>query len=277
MIERFLLHRRSRFLVYILLMVMSFLYLLPLYGLINTSLKTSEGIASGPITPIDHLYLGAYKQAFDSLKQPLINSGIIVLGATGLSTILGAMTGYVFSKFKFRGSEVIFFLIVIGFYLPYQSILIPLVRFMGAVHLFNTYFGLILTHTAYGLPITSLLFRNYYASIPNELLESASVDGCTFFSAFSKIILPLSLPGFVVVGIFQFANIWNDYLFGLTLTQGVRAQPVTVAVANLRGTMTAVWNVQMAGAVIASLPVILIYIFLLKLVVKGLLMGSVKG
>jgi len=277
MVERFLAFGKPRFLIYGLLIFMSFLYLLPLYGLINTSFKTSKGIASGPITPVDHLYFGAYKKAFSSLKRPLINTSIIVVGATVLSTTLGAMTGYVFSKFKFKGSEVIFFLIVLGFYLPYQSILIPLVRFMGTVHLFNTYFGLILTHTAYGMPITTLLFRNYYASIPNELLDSASVDGCTFFSAFTKIMLPLSLPGFAVVGIFQFANIWNDYLFGLTLTQGVQAQPVTVAVANLKGTMTAVWNVQMAGAMIASLPIILVYIFLLKLVVKGLLMGSIKG
>lgn len=277
MIERLSMHRTSRVIIYILVAFMSVLYLLPLYGLVNTSLKTSEGIASGPIALTDQLYFGAYEKAFASLQRPLINTGIVVLGATALSTILGAMAGYVFAKFKFKGSEVIFFLIIAGFYLPYQSILIPLVRFMGALNLYNTFFGLILTHTAYGVPITSLLFRNYYAAIPNELLESASVDGCTFFGVFRRIMLPLSLPGFAVVGIFQFTNVWNDYLFGLTLTQGIQAQPVTVAVANLRGTMTAVWNVQMAGALIASLPIVLIYVVLLKLVVKGLLMGSVKG
>jgi len=269
--------RASRVAVYALLILMTVLYLLPLYGLINTSFKTSEDIANGPIAPASSLYLGAYKAAASSLGRPLLNSAIVVVGATLFSTILGAMAGYVFSKFRFRGSEILFFLVILGFYLPYQAILIPLVRFMGTIHLFNTYFGLILTHTAYGVPITTLLFRNYYATIPNELLESASVDGCSFFSAFRRIMLPLSLPGFAVVGIFQFANVWNDYLFGLTLTQGVNAQPVTVAVANLRGTMTAVWNVQMAGAFLSSLPIILIYIFLLKLVVKGLLMGSVKG
>ena len=120
------------------------------------------------------------------------------------------------------------------------------------------------------------MFRNYFDPIPDSLIESAEIDGCSVTKVFTKIMLPISLPGFAVVGIFQFTNIWNDYLFGLTLTQGVTSQPVTVAVANLKGTTTAAWNVQMAGAFMSSLPVLVIYLFFLRLIIKGLLLGSVK-
>jgi glucose/mannose transport system permease protein len=127
------------------------------------------------------------------------------------------------------------------------------------------------------MPITTLLFRNYYEGIPQELVDASLVDGCGTFKTYLKIFLPLSLPAFAVVGIFQFTNIWNEFLFGLTLTRGVTYQPVTVAVANLKGTTVAAWNVVCAGATITTIPVVLIYIFLLKMIIKGLLMGSVKG
>lgn len=263
--------------LYIVLVGLVFFYLFPIYTLINTSLKTTQDLIWGPVAPTKHLYFGAYQEALDRIHKPLLNSIIITVFATVISSFLGAMSGYVFSKFSFRGSTTLFFIIIIGFYIAPQSILIPLVKFIGKIGLYNTCLGLILTHVAYGMPITTLLFRNYYESIPRELVESAQIDGCGVSDVFTRIILPLSLPGFAVVAIFQFTNIWNEFLFGLILSRGIAAQPVTVAVANLKGTTFAAWNVQMAGAFIVVIPVMLVYIFLLKLIVKGLLLGSIKG
>jgi len=267
----------KRIILYIILIGLAFFYLFPIYTLINTSLKTTQDLIWGPVVPTKQIYFGAYQEALSRIHKPLVNSIVITGFATIISSLLGAMSGYVFSKFPFRGSTILFFIVIIGFYIAPQSILIPLVRFLGMIGLYNTYFGLILTHVAYGMPITTLLFRNYYESIPNDLVESAKIDGCGVSEVFTRIILPLSLPGFAVVGIFQFTNIWNEFLFGLTLTRGVATQPVTVAVANLKGTTFAAWNVQMAGAFIVVIPVMLVYIFLLKLIVKGLLLGSIKG
>ena len=263
--------------LYLVLIVLALFYLFPLYTLINTSLKTDLEIIWGPVAPAKHLYLGAYAIAFQEIKRPIINSLVITSFATVISSLLGAMSGYIFSKFPFRGSNLMFFMIAIGLYIAPQSILIPLVRFIGTIGLYNTWAGLILTHVGYGMPYTTLLFKNYYETIPTSLIESAKIDGCTVLQAFRRIMLPLSLPGFAVVGIFQFTNIWNEYLFGLTLTQGKDAQPATVAVANLVGTTVAAWNVHMAGALIIVLPVLLIYVFLIKVIVKGLLLGSIKG
>jgi glucose/mannose transport system permease protein len=264
-------------LIYLVLIALAFFYLFPVYTLVNTSLKTDEDIKYGPVTPTHSIYFGAYIQAFNRIKKQLLNSAIIAVFATILSSVLGSMSGYIFSKFRFKGDKVIFLVLVLGFYIAPQSILIPLVIFMGKIGFFNTYYGLILTHVAYGMPITTLLFRNYYEGIPQELVDASLVDGCGTFKTYLKIFLPLSLPAFAVVGIFQFTNIWNEFLFGLTLTRGVTYQPVTVAVANLKGTTVAAWNVVCAGATITTIPVVLIYIFLLKMIIKGLLMGSVKG
>lgn len=264
-------------LLYLVLVILALFYLFPLYTLVNTSLKKDTEIMWGPVTPVKDVYFGAYATAFHEIKQPILNSIIITASATVISSFLGAMSGYIFSKYRFRGSNVLFFTIALGLYIAPQSILIPLVRLMGLVGLYNTKLSLIITHVAYGMPYTTLLFKNYYEVIPGSLIECARIDGCGVARAFREIMLPLSLPGFAVVGIFQFTNIWNEYLFGLTLTRGKEAQPATVAVANLVGTTVAAWNVHMAGAFIIVLPVLFIYIFLIRTIVKGLLMGSIKG
>ena len=164
-----------------------------------------------------------------------------------------------------------------GFFIPYQSILFPLVRFLQTIGVYGTVPGLVLVHVVYGIPITTLIFRNYFATVPTELLEAARVDGAGITTTFISIMLPLSIPAFVVVGIFQFTNIWNDFLFGITVVPNPKAQPVTVALNNLSGSFSVEWNVVMAGAVIAALPTASIYIFLGRFFVRGLLAGSVKG
>jgi len=268
--------RFGRVIIYILLLALSVFYLLPIYSLLNTSLKPESELAKAPIKPVNNPTLSAYKKAFARIKGNLWNSVVMTASATALSSLLGCMAGYIFAKYKFTGSSIIFFVIIVGFYIAPQSILIPLVKFIGSLGLYNSIFGLILTHTAYGIPITTLLFYNYIKPIPESLIEIAQIDGASVLQIFTRIIIPLSLPGFAVVGIFQFTNIWNEFLFGLTLTSGAGSQPVTVAVANLKGTTVAAWNVHMAGATISIIPVLLIYIFFLRLVIKGLLLGSVK-
>jgi len=134
-----------------------------------------------------------------------------------------------------------------------------------------------MVHVIYGIPITTLIFRNYYDEIPNELIEASSIDGAGFIDTYAKVLLPISVPGFVVVAIWQFTNIWNEFLFAVTVTNNPSQQPITVALVNLAGSQVVQWNVQMAGALIAALPTLLVYVFLGKYFIKGLLAGSVKG
>ena len=211
------------------------------------------------------------------------NSLQMVIPATVLSALIGAVNGYVLSKFKFRGSDLLFTLMLFGFFIPYQAILLPMVQFLQTlnrvtgIQFYGTLLGLVLVHVVYGIPITTLIFRNFYANIPTELLEAARVDGANMWTIFTRIMLPLSIPAFVVVGIFQFTNIWNDFIFGVTIVQNPDAQPVTIALNNLSGSFSVDWNVVMAGAVVAALPTALIYIFLSRYFIRGLLAGSVKG
>ena len=264
-------------LIYVPLLVLVVFYTFPIFALVNTSFKPTEEIKYGPMRLPDKATFQSYTLAMERLLEPLLNSAKMSLLATAISSFVGSMTGYIFSKFKFKGSNILFIVVIVGFYIAPQSILIPLVLFMGRMGLYNTITSLVLTHTAYGVPITTMLFKNYYDNIPDELVDSAIVDGCDVPRIFTSIFLPLSLPGFAVVGIFQFTNIWNEFLFGLTLTQGVHSQPITVAVSNLKGTTVAAWNQICAGAIISTLPVVVIYVVLMNLIVKGLLMGSVKG
>ncbi|MBN2220407.1 MAG: carbohydrate ABC transporter permease [Kosmotogaceae bacterium] len=263
--------------IYLLLLAAAFFYLFPIYTAVNTSLKSNQELAYGPVNIVRNPEFANYLKAFSEIDKPIWNSFVITMVATAISSALGAWGGFGYSKLKFRGSSVLFLILVLGFYIAPQSILIPLLRFIGSIGLYNSYWGLILTHTAYGVPITTLLFRNYFESLPTEVVDSARIDGCSYIGTFFRIALPLSLPGFAVVAIFQFTNIWNEFLFGLILTRGADSQPLTVAIGNLKGTTVASWNIQMAGMLISVLPVLIVYIFFLKLIVKGLLMGSVKG
>jgi glucose/mannose transport system permease protein len=168
-------------------------------------------------------------------------------------------------------------LLVFGMFIPYQSILIPLILTLQRFQLYGTIWGLIAVHVVYGLPIASLIFRNYFANIPDEMVEAARIDGAGLVKIFLHVMLPLAKPAFVVVGIFQFTNIWNDFLFGVTILPNPQAQPVTVALNNLSGSFSVDWNVVMAGAVTVALPTALVYIFLGRFFIRGLLAGSVKG
>jgi len=162
-------------------------------------------------------------------------------------------------------------------FIPYQSILIPLVQTLQAMHLYGSIPGLILVHVVYGIPITTLIFRNYYATVPTELVEASRIDGASFFGIYRWILFPISIPGFVVVMIWQFTSIWNDFLFGVTLANTPKVYPITVALNNIAGSFSVPWNVQMAGALLTALPPLLVYIFLGRYFMRGLMAGSLKG
>ena len=263
-------------LVYVLLILAAVIFLLPVYMVLATSFKSIEQVSISTMWQLpSQLTLDSFAEAFEVLAPGLRNSLALVIPATALSAVLGSLNGYVLSKWKFPGADIIFPLMLFGMFIPYQSILIPLVQFLNSVGLFNSLGGLILVHVVYGLPITTLIFRNYYTEVPDEMLEAGSIDGAGFFGLYRHIVLPISLPGFVVVIIWQFTQIWNEFLFGVTVAQNTPT--VTVALQNLSGSQIIQWNVQMAAAFLAAIPTLLVYIFLGRYFIRGLLAGSVKG
>ena len=191
--------------------------------------------------------------------------------------MLGSVNGYVLSKWKFRGADLLFPVILFGMFIPYQAVLIPLVQTMQALGLYGSIPGLIFVHVVYGIPITTLIFRNYYATVPSELIEAARIDGAGILGVYRLIMLPLSWPGFVVVIIWQFTSIWNEFLFAIVLTSNPQVQPIMVALNNLAGSYSVQWNIQMAGALMAALPTLLVYVLLGRFFLRGLLAGSLKG
>jgi glucose/mannose transport system permease protein len=265
-------------LILIFLLLAAAFFLMPIYVMVVTGLKQAQNVSLSTMWQLPgQLSGGGFLEAWRRLYPNLGNSLQLTIPATILSSIFGAINGYIFAKWKFRGANTLFAILVFGMFIPYQSILIPLIQFLEQIKLYGTIGGLIFVHVVYGLPICSLIFRNFFANIPDELVEAARLDGAGVIRIFLFVMLPLALPAFVVVGIFQFTNIWNDFLFGVTILPNPNAQPVTVALNNLSGTFSVDWNVVMAGAVICALPTALIYILLGKFFVRGLLAGSVKG
>ena len=222
-------------------------------------------------------WFGSESQGFRGLQHNFWNSVRLAVPGTLLSALLGSMNGYVLARWKFRGADAVFALLLFGMFIPYQSILIPLVRVLSAVGLYGSIPGLIVTHVVYGLPITTLIFRNYYATVPGELVEAARIDGAGMLGIYRRIIFPISMPGFAVVMIWQFTSIWNDFLFGVIVTPRPAVQPIMVALNNLAGSYIVEWNVQMAGALLAALPTMILYIVLGRYFMRGLLAGSLKG
>jgi glucose/mannose transport system permease protein len=270
------------FAIIILLAAMVF-YLMPVYVMVVNGLKEATNVSLSTMWQLpETLSGGGFREAWTRLSPNMGNSLVMAIPATILSGFIGAVNGYLFSKWKFKGSDTLFTLMLFGFFIPYQAVLLPLVQFLqlfnrAGIPLYGTLSGLVLVHVIYGLPVTTLIFRNFYANVPTELIEAARVDGANLATIFYRLMLPLSIPAFVVVGIFQFTNIWNDFLFGVIVVQNPNAQPVTIALNNLSGSFSVDWNVVMAGAVVAALPTALIYIFLSRFFVQGLLSGSVKG
>jgi len=269
---------RGDFLTLVFLLICLVFFLMPIYVMLVTGLKEATSVSLSTMWNLPtRLSGGGFMEAFERLRPNMGNSLMIAIPATILSACWGSVNGYLFAKWKFRGSNILFAILVFGMFIPYQSILIPLIQFLEILKLYGTIPGLVAVHVIYGLPIVSLIFRNYFANIPDEMIEAARIDGAGLIRIFTRVMLPLSMPAFVVVAIFQFTNIWNDFLFGVTILPNPQSQPVTVAVNNLSGSFSVDWNVVMAGSITAALPTALIYILLGRFFIRGLLAGSVKG
>jgi glucose/mannose transport system permease protein len=264
--------------IYLVLIAFALYFLMPVFVMINTSLKPYEQVSVQRMWELPQgLYLGSFAEAWSKVSPNFINSLIITIPAALISSFIGSINGYIFSKWRFRGSNTIFLLFLIGMFLPYQGILIPMVLTLRAVGLYGTIPGLIFIHCVFGIPITALMFRSYYMGVPDELVDAGKIDGCGFFGIYRYILLPIAAPAFAVVLLWQFTSIWNDFIIGLIVLSNPRLSPVTVAVQNLAGSFTTEWNIQMAGALIAAAPTIAVYLLLGKLFMRGLLAGSVKG
>ena len=262
---------------FFVLSVASLFFVIPFYVMVSSAFKTPVAADVTRMWKLPNpVSFGGIAEAWNRLGPNFFNSVKLVVPATLISSLIGAFNGFLLSKYRFRFSTTMFTLMLVGMFLPYQVVLIPMIRFLSAVNLYGTLPGLILVHVVYGIPITTLMFRNYYVSIPKALVEAASVDGAGILRTFRSVVLPVSLPGFVVAGIFQFTNIWNDFLFGVVVLTDPRKQPVTVALNNLSGNQSVDWNVVMAGALIAGLPTALAYIGFGRFYVEGLTAGSVK-
>lgn len=270
-------HIPSRYFLFIPLVLLAVLYLVPTYIILVTGFKGFEQISQKTMWNLpSSLSIDNYTEAFNKLAPYLWNSINMVVPAAVISAFIGSLNGFVLARWKFRGANIIFPLILFGMFIPYQSIFIPLVEFMRAIHLYGGLPGLVLAHIIYGIPITTLIFRNYYATIPTEIIESARIDGADILKTYRYILLPLSAPAFVVVLIWQFTSTWNDFIFAVVLTKP-EFWPITVALNNLAGSQIIAWNVQMAGSLLAALPTLLVYIFLGRYFLRGLMAGALKG
>ena len=278
----------GRLLIYGVLLFFVLYFLLPLLVMVITSIKSMEEIRTGnlislPRHPTIEPWIKAWSYATigvtnEGIKGFFWNSIRMVIPAVLISTLIGALNGYVLSKWRFRGSDTFFAMLLLGCFIPFQVILLPMARTLGFLGLAESFWGLVLVHIIYGLAFTTLFFRNYYVAVPDELVKAARIDGAGFFRIFLRIMLPISKPIFMVTIIWQTTQIWNDFLFGVCFSTGA-TQPITVALNNLVNTSSSVkeYNVDMAGAIIAALPTLFVYFVAGKYFVRGLTAGAVKG
>ncbi len=264
--------------IYLVLLAFAAFYLMPIYVMVITALKPYADVNVTRMWELPRgIYFEGLMQAWSRVSPNFRSSVIVTLPAAIISSFIGSVNGYVFAKWRFRGADTLFIIFLVGMFLPYQGILIPLVLTLQKLGLYGSVTGLIMVHCIFGIPITALLFRGYYAGIPTELLDAAKIDGCGFFGIYRYILLPISMPAFAVVLLWQFTSIWNDYLIGLVVLSNPVVAPVNVAVQNIAGSYSVEWNVQMSAALIAAAPTIIVYLALGKLFMRGLLAGSLKG
>jgi glucose/mannose transport system permease protein len=263
---------------YLGLIFFAIIVLTPVYVLIVTSVK---GVAE---TDPSHAWslpsvwtFDAWRDAWTQLSPNLTNSFKLAIPATIISTILGSLNGFVLAKWRFPGADAVFTFFLFGMFIPYQAVMIPLTQLFDDIDFPVGIPRLVFAHIIYGIPITALIFRSYYATIPEELMEAARMDRAGMLRTYWSVILPLSAPAFVVAAIWQFTSIWNDFLFAVFIITDPTSWPVTVALNNTTGSLVTPYNLQMAAAMLASLPTLLVYIVLGRYFVRGLLAGSLKG
>ena len=278
----------SRAAVYGFLLLAAFFFLVPLYVMLATSFKDAAQIRAGNLMSLPtSLNFESWRLAWSTactgvdcrgLRPYFWNSVSMAVPAVLLSTTWGAINGYVLSMWKFKGSDLLFGFMLFGVFMPFQVVLLPMSQVLGFLNLSSSVGGLILVHCLAGIAGTTLFFRNYYTAIPRELVNAARMDGAGFWRIFWRIVLPMSTPILMVTLIWQFTNIWNDFLFGVVFS-GTESKPITVGLNNLANTSSSVkaYNVDMAAAIIAGLPTMVIYVLAGQFFVRGLTAGAVKG
>jgi glucose/mannose transport system permease protein len=278
----------ARVALYATLLLFAFLFLLPMYVMLVNSVKPLAEIQAGGMMFLpQELTFEPWSKAWSSaqigiestgLRPYFLNTVLMVVPAVLISTAVGAANGYILTKWTFPGHRLVFLAMLGAVFIPYQIVLIPMARVLGTLGMAGTIPGLVLVHTLYGVGFTTLFFRNFYAAFPDELVKAAKVDGAGLFRIFFRIMLPSSAPILIVTVIWQFTNIWNDFLFGVSFSD-FDSYPLTVALNNLVNTSTGVkeYNVHFAGAFIAAIPTLLIYILAGRYFVRGLMSGAVKG
>ena len=281
-------NRLLRILLFLILGLFVFYYLFPLFVMVATSLKSLDEIRGGSLLSLPrNSSFDAWVKAWQSacvgvrcngLRPYMWNSVAMVVPAVLISTTLGALNGYALTKWRFRGADAIFALMLFGAFIPFQVVLLPMARTLGVLGLAGSVAGLVLVHTVYGLAFTTLYFRNFFIGVSDGIVQAAKIDGAGFFRIFFQVMLPMAPPAIVVTVIWQFTQIWNDFLFGIAFTVG-DSNPVTVALNNIVNTSTGVkeYNVDMAAAILAALPTLFVYVVAGKYFVRGLAAGALKG
>jgi glucose/mannose transport system permease protein len=261
----------------VLLTAVAVVWLLPLYTMLATSLKTVREIALGQyVLPPRGFALQNYRVALDTLRYGLVNSTLVALPATALAVLLGSWAGFFLSRLRFRPAQAIFFLATIATFLPYQIVLIPLTQLLSALHLINTRPGLIVAYLLLTTPMAALITATFFQTVPMELQEAATLDGCGPSTFYWRILLPAARLGIISTAILIFTLVWNEFLIPTAMTQGTLNQLATPVLAGLKGNYAQLWHIQMAGATLTSLPPLIIFVVLGRYFVTGLMAGTLK-
>ena len=266
--------------VFVALCILAALFLAPTAGVLLSSVKTTRAIALGDLWSVpDRIYLENYAEVLfnPAVHRYFLNTLLVTVPATFASIALGVLAGHVFAKLPFRGSNILFLVVVSGMFFPPQVILVPLFRLFNGLGLIDTLWPIILVHTALGIPICTLLMRNFFAAVPNALREAALIEGANEWQVLTRVALPLSLPALAVLATLQFTWIWNDFLWPLIFTQSDDKRTIMIGIVNLRGQYTVAWGVQGALSLVASLPTLVIFLFFQRYFIKGMTMGAIKG
>ena len=266
--------------IFAIFVILAVLFLLPTVGVLLSSVKPKRDIAMGDLWSLpSSFYLENYTEVLSNpaVHRYFLNTVLVTFPATFASTALGSLAGYVFAKLPFRGANAVFLTLVSGMFFPPQIILVPLFRLFNFLGLIDTLWPLIIVHTALGIPICTLLMRNFFATVPTALREAAILEGASEWRVLTSIVLPLSLPALAVLSTLQFTWIWNDFLWPLIFTQSDEKHTIMLGIVNLKGEYSVAWGVQGALSIVASLPTLFVFLFFQRYFIKGMTMGAVKG
>ncbi len=269
-------------LMYLALTLLGIAFLTPVYGVTVTAFKSIEDVSSNgywtlPAKPTLSNFADTLDPEGGNAIKYLLNSVLLTIPASSCSIALGTLAGYGLSKYRFPGNEALFIFLVAGMFLPPQIALIPVFRLMNVLGLYDTLWAVIIIHTAFGIPICTLVMRNFFQTVPNSLREAALIDGANEYRIFFTIMLPLTLPALAVLATLQFTWIWNDFLWPFILTQGEHSRTIMVGIMSLTGQYTVNWGGQAAASLVGTLPTLFIFIFFQRYFLRGLTLGAVKG